>query len=507
MSLVYGPTSYTHNIGTNLIPFDNSFTWDGLSNIILEVRQDGVDLANNAITVFTAAADNKNIEAHTSTLSGTTTLQALVASATVIPTASTTRLNIVLAYSTLINNSYTWSPSGTLSSSTGTSVTATPSSTTTYTATATAAGCSSSGTSTVNVNSVTGVISGDATICTGSSTNLSIAVTGTGPWSGTLDDGTIFSGSSSPITVSVSPVSGHTYTIATLVDNGAVCTAQSGDKTGSAVIAIAPAVPVSVMLAADVNPVCAGTLVTFTATPTNGGAAPNYEFFLNTVSVQNGSSATYAYTPANNDSVTVVLTSNDPGCLTGNPATSNKVKMTVNPILPVSVVASTPSTSICASSSVTFTAAPTNGGGAPAYQWYLNGAPVSGETNSTYNTSAIVDQDSVWVVLTSNAACTSGNPATSNHLHMTVTGAITASITISTISPTTICSGTSVTFTSITTGGSGTYQWMKGGLPISGETNASYSTATLANGDVITCDFSATFACATLIQLLPIALP
>ena len=90
----------------------------------------------------------------------------------------------------------------------------------------------------VTVKKVTGILSGSATICDNDSATLSIAVTGTGPWSGTLDDGTAFSGASSPITKKVSPVSNHTYSIATLLDVGASCSAQSFDKTGSAAIIV-----------------------------------------------------------------------------------------------------------------------------------------------------------------------------------------------------------------------------------------------------------------------------
>ena len=97
-----------------------------------------------------------------------------------------------------------------------------------------------SGSATVTVNSrPTGVLSGGATYCVGSvlPTTLSIVVTGVGPWSGTLSNGTIFSGSSSPISVPVpSPVSTTTYTIATLSDSR--CTANSGDKTGSSTVTL-----------------------------------------------------------------------------------------------------------------------------------------------------------------------------------------------------------------------------------------------------------------------------
>jgi len=97
-------------------------------------------------------------------------------------------------------------------------------------------GCSDVQPVVITRNNPTGSISGSATICTGASTTLSIAVTGTGPWSGTLSNGAPFSGSTDPVTVAVSPSSNTTYTISTLLDAG--CTAQAVDKTGSAVITL-----------------------------------------------------------------------------------------------------------------------------------------------------------------------------------------------------------------------------------------------------------------------------
>ncbi|MCB9075800.1 MAG: hypothetical protein H6552_09715 [Chitinophagales bacterium] len=69
------------------------------------------------------------------------------------------------------------------------------------------------------------------------------------------------------------------------------------------------------------------------------------------------------------------MTSNATPCLTGSPATSNEITMTVNPNLPASVsIAASPATTICAGTNVTFTATPTNGGTTPSYQWKLNGS-------------------------------------------------------------------------------------------------------------------------------------
>jgi hypothetical protein len=95
----------------------------------------------------------------------------------------------------------------------------------------------------VNVNArPTGALSGgnptSARVCSGATSTLSIALTGTGPWSGTITDGTTttpFSGTVSPITVNVSPATTKTYTIATLSDaNG--CATIAADLTGSATV-------------------------------------------------------------------------------------------------------------------------------------------------------------------------------------------------------------------------------------------------------------------------------
>jgi hypothetical protein len=82
----------------------------------------------------------------------------------------------------------------------------------------------------------TGVISGDATICAGTAIQLSIALTGEGPWFGTLSDGTGFSGSDNPLLVTVTPSETTTYTIATLSSETA--TAIASGLSGSAVVEV-----------------------------------------------------------------------------------------------------------------------------------------------------------------------------------------------------------------------------------------------------------------------------
>jgi HYR domain len=109
----------------------------------------------------------------------------------------------------------------------------------------------------VNVNArPTGALSGgnptSARVCSGATSTLSIAVTGTGPWSGTLSDGTMtpipFNSTINPISsnvisVDVTPATTKTYTIATLSDaNG--CATIAADLTGSATVNVDNTVPI-----------------------------------------------------------------------------------------------------------------------------------------------------------------------------------------------------------------------------------------------------------------------
>ncbi len=88
----------------------------------------------------------------------------------------------------------------------------------------------------------------------------------------------------------------------------------------------------TVTIAADTtSTVSAGTSVTFTATPTNGGHPPIYQWKVNGIIPTTGvtTAETYTYIPANGDKITCEMTSTST-CKTGsNPYISNAITMTV----------------------------------------------------------------------------------------------------------------------------------------------------------------------------------
>ncbi len=177
----------------------------------------------------------------------------------------------------IIVNAYTWNITGAASSVTsGNSAIVTFGNTSPVTLTCTPSnqGCPGNPlTLNVTVNPrPTGALSGSGSLCNGGSKNLSIAVTGTGPWNGTLSDGTAFSGNSSPITVSVSPTSNATYTLATLSDSK--CTAKPTDLTGTVNITVSD--PATADAGPDITGGCSGLATSVSAASVTNDVSYNW---------------------------------------------------------------------------------------------------------------------------------------------------------------------------------------------------------------------------------------
>jgi hypothetical protein len=132
--------------------------------------------------------------------------------------------------------------------------------------------------------------------------------------------------------------SGHT--LVEIQGQRSGCTANAGCSGTSWVTlaswTVSPNLPVSVTNAVDLNNVCGATAVNYTATPTNGGIAPVYAWYVNGL-VQLSTSASFGYTAVDGDAVYAILTSNV-SCTSGNPATSNTLTMIVNPIPTTSAI-------------------------------------------------------------------------------------------------------------------------------------------------------------------------
>ena len=149
---------------------------------------------------------------------------------------------------------------------------------------------------------------------------------------------------------------------------------------------------------------CAGTPLTFTAVPTNAGAAPTFQWFVNNTAVASGPTFTSS-TLVTGDQVRVQVTPTAGLCSTG-PASAT-VTVTRTPIRqPTLSIALQPGAPQCPGEPLTFSVATaTDAGPAPAYQWQVNGADVAGATGPLFTSTTLRDGQTVTVRLRTTDAC------------------------------------------------------------------------------------------------------
>jgi uncharacterized protein (TIGR02145 family) len=333
------------------------------------------------------------------------------------------------------------------------------------------------------------------TICSGDSTKITLlsGVPGTNfHWTAALTSGNVtgFQADSGTVINQVLNLlsgSGGTVTY-TITPNVGSCFGTSVPF----IVDVYPKDTVKVTVAVSANPVCTGTPVTFTATGTNPGASPVYAWFVN--GMPSGVNSTvFTYTPINGDSVTCKLVSSITNCITNNPAFSNKIGMSVQPYMPVSIfVTANPAGPVCTGTSVTFTANPVNPGPSPVYTWQVNGVSMGAAGAVFVYTPS--NGDVITCTLLSSLLCTTGNPATSLPVTMAVSIPLTAGVSISG-TPNPFCPGSPVTFTAIPTNG-GTapvYEWRVNGTVHGG--NSSVFSYNAAVNDSVWCILTSNYAC------------
>ena len=282
------------------------------------------------------------------------------------------------------------------------------------------------------------------------------------------------------------------YSVAVTI-NG--CTSNSPTFTVSSLSGTGTVVPSITISANTGNTICTGTTVIFTATPSNGGTAPVFQWKKNGIIVGTNSNTYTNSTLTNNEMISCVMTSNL-SCASPLTATSNNITITVNTIVTPSVsITSNTGNTICVGTNVIFTATQMNGGVSPVYQWKKNGVNVGANSN-TYSDIALANSDVINCVMTSSVSCPSIVTVSSSNIIMTVIAYGTPAVSIVANSGNSICSGSNVTFTATPVNGGVTpsYQWKKNGINV-GTNNSSYSNNTLVNNNNITCVMTSNLLC------------
>lgn len=283
-----------------------------------------------------------------------------------------------------------------------------------------------------------------------------------------------------------------------IINTNPQCAATTIDTSNAITMRVNQYVTPAVSIAASTgSTVCAGSQVTFTATPVNGGTAPVYQWQKNGLNVGTNSATYTDNALTNGASITCTMFGNAP-CALNTQTTSNAITMVVNPMVtPTVTISSNTGNTVCPGEAVTFTAIAANGGNIPSFQWKKNGSNVA--SGASYTTTAIAPADVITCELTSSNPCTITNTVLSNALTMTAATPSVPSVTITANPGTTLVSGQTVTFTAVPVNGGAnpTYQWRKNGINLSGQTNTTYTTNTLISGDVISVKMHSSAFCST----------
>ncbi len=292
---VYGPSNYTPTINAiNTHNFTSAFTWDGTSNIVIDICFSNQVVGNAAyLTKRTAATFNACSYYQADGAGGAG------ACTTTTGTVTTNRPNMILTSGavsvTVASNNITMAitasvvPSVSIALTSGTNPTCSGSSLT-FTATPT-----NGGTTPAYQWKVAGVNAG-----TNSATFTTSAIT------------------NGQIVTCVLTSNADCASQATAISNGITITVNSN---------VVPAV--SIALTAGTNPTCSGSSLTFTATPTNGGTTPAYQWKVDGVNAGTNSATFITSSLTNGQIVTCVLTSNS-ACASPTTATSNGITIVVN---------------------------------------------------------------------------------------------------------------------------------------------------------------------------------
>jgi hypothetical protein len=167
------------------------------------------------------------------------------------------------------------------------------------------------------------------------------------------------------------------------------------------------------------------------------------------------------------------------------------------PGTPAVTIAAYPGNEVCHGTVVNFAATPSLGGSAPSYTWIVNGANAGTSAILSY---APANGDDVYCVMNSNYHCRLADQAISSHINMIVDVAMTPTVTVTQSMATGVAAGQPETFTAnvMGAGAAPTYQWSVNSLPVYGATNQTYTTSTLSDMDIVSCQVWTGGGCAGL---------
>jgi gliding motility-associated-like protein len=180
---------------------------------------------------------------------------------------------------------------------------------------------------------------------------------------------------------------------------------------------IEPVTP-AITISNDLNNICQGAAIHFTATTQNGGSQPQYTWFINDIATGNNGPSFTSQTIADRDVISCSFMTSET-CVTSPVAVSNPISIAVNPNLTPELSIRATATTICKNDRVTFSATALNAGTEPVYTWRIN-STITGTNDPIYTTQELSDQDKISCTIVPGKNTCATTPITSNTITITI---------------------------------------------------------------------------------------
>ncbi len=187
----------------------------------------------------------------------------------------------------------------------------------------------------------------------------------------------------------------------------------------SQTLTVNPLITPSVKISPDFYASCDGLLLAYTATPTNGGNNPTYQWRLNGNNSGDNSAVYTSTTLKTGDVITCIVTNNDQ-CTPVSSPVSNPGSLSADPNVTTELVISSSATTVDIGTPITFKAtASANVPIVPAYTWMVNGQ-IAGTNSATFTSNTLSDGDVVTCGILIEGKCIVNPSVTSNSITVSV---------------------------------------------------------------------------------------
>jgi gliding motility-associated-like protein len=204
------------------------------------------------------------------------------------------------------------------------------------------------------------------------------------------------------------------------------CELTSTTSCGSHSVVVSPVITMSVSelatptinISTNTTSICSGADITFTATATDEGSIPVYQWLVNDTNVATNLPTFSSRSLSDGDVITCQLMSNEV-CAVSSVVKSNQIIVSVDANTEAFATITSTATTICKNDEVTFQAEAVNAGTSPSYHWTINGVP-AGANTSVFITRNLSDKDEVACMVTPGSNTCARNAAVSNKIKITL---------------------------------------------------------------------------------------